>query len=70
MLGCKELFTVPDVSGQSIAPLKMAQTGFPKTSATNYQSAMRNIPEEQKFILLPLALKPTVGFVERRLHIL
>jgi hypothetical protein len=33
---------------RSIRPLKMWPIGCPETSVTNYQSALRNIPEERK----------------------
>ena len=29
-------------------PLKMGTIGFPETSVTDYQSTLRNIPEEQR----------------------
>jgi hypothetical protein len=47
-------FLVTQVSGQAIGPifkdqdlpLKMGPIGFPETSVNNYQSTLRNIPEE------------------------
>jgi hypothetical protein len=38
----------PIIKGQAPSPLKMEPTDCPETSVTNYQSALRNIPEEHR----------------------
>ena len=35
-------------SSPTVGPLKMGPVGFPKTSITNYQSTLHNIPNQQR----------------------
>jgi hypothetical protein len=55
MLRSVDWWLLADVSEQPIGPifngqtvLKMGQIGCPETSVTNYQSTLRNIPEERR----------------------
>jgi hypothetical protein len=64
-----------DVSGEHISHLSMVKLNFedgtdrcPKTTVTNYQSALRNIPEESLPFLRPQILHPSKLLLSLKVH--
>ena len=48
---CRQHKSLP--SSSTVWPWKMGPTGCPKTSVTNYQSTLCNIPEERRSQIMP-----------------
>jgi hypothetical protein len=47
----QRILVVTDVSVQLIGPALKVPIGCPETIVINYQSSLRNIPEERRFYL-------------------